>query len=125
MKVKDIYEKYDKTVESWSILIYDMTGNVRLGYCNRVYSFEAIPEDIRDLEVQNFRAGYESLTVKVDFEYAEYLSEKECEADDYTIVYPCERNSSRVLYRKTENGVCKYAVVDVLKAILMRNQSGR
>lgn len=59
MTVNDIYEKYDKSVEHWTILIYDVSGNVRLGYCNPVYSFETVPEDIRNLEVQSIHAGYE------------------------------------------------------------------
>lgn len=125
--VNDIYAKYKKDVSyhsHWAISIYDMSGNVHFGYCNSVYPFEAIPEDIRETEVEYFTVGYEHLYLRINIPYAEYLTEEECEADGYSVLYPKE-NGTKILYRKTENGVSKYAVVDVLKAILMRNQSGK
>lgn len=110
MTVNDMYEKCNKDVEHWSISIYDMTGNVRFGYCNSVYRYEDIPDDIKALEVDKFTLGFDSISIRVNQPYDEYLSEEEAEGKGYEKVYPRD-NSSHVLYRKIENGVCSYAEI--------------
>lgn len=124
MTVNDVYEKCNKNVEHWSIRIYDMTSNVCFGFCNSVYPYADIMDDIKTLEVDSFTIGYESLSIRVNQPYEEYFSEEEVEAKGYERAYPKD-NSSKILYRKMENGVVRYAVVDILKAMFLRNQKGR
>lgn len=119
MTVNDVYEKCNKNAEHWSIIIHDHTGNVWFGFCNRVYLYENIPDDIKALEVDSFTLGFDSIYLKVNQPYEEYLSKEEVENKGFVRVYPKD-NASKVLYRKVENGVCKYAVVDTLKAIFYR-----
>lgn len=122
MTVHDVYEKCNKDAEHWSISIYDLSGNVRFGFCNRVYRYDNIPNDIRALEVDSFTLGYDSISLKVNQPYEEFLSEEEAVRKGYERVYPKE-NSSKILFRKVVNGVSNYAVVDFLKYMFLKNQN--
>ena len=114
MTVHDLYEKFNKDVEHWSYFIYDMSGYIQLGYCNSVYPYDCVPDDIKRKEVESFTVGYGSLFVKVKLDFAEYCCDEDCTADGYTKLYPKE-HGLRTLYRKTEaDGSVWYAVVNEL-----------
>lgn len=66
MKVSDVFLVLSKKSEYWGMRIYDCSGKVMLGECNKSLSFEDIPANVRDSEVKVLASGYGGLVVGVE-----------------------------------------------------------
>ena len=87
MNVTNIFNAIEKKGH-WAVWIFDMSGNVLLGFCNPSYKWEDVAEPVKLMEVKEIKPCTESLFLKVDFPTdATYQTEIDCICDGYEKIY--------------------------------------